>query len=429
MSLEQSNILHGTPAAEPEPEPAPEDPSEPIFTESIMPVIPPQPKATPTQNTQSLIKQPSAAVLQSSRFPQHSLNPGRGSQCPYTKDGTLAKHRLAPLSTGTICGPFGTVEINTNEIATDELMKRVNKAFFGEEGGGDNCGEQPSKRQKLDDEVHIVEENDVQIKSEVQIANDQHVSNENLEEQYVYIVETGEVKTLSSLQKTEKEKGEKTKSKDKGSPIKSEKRLYKCTHCELELPFGPKLKRHENEHRAGKAQKKQDFTCERCNKEFASERALNFHIRINCSPLFKCKFCNEGFHFGYQLDEHYIKEHEEESKTMFPDEKQCDLCEETFRSETILNHHKGKTHRGWKKNAKIQEENVKCPHCDQKFKKSRELAAHVKYIHTQTSCEFCNESFENRNAMIDHLEECTDAPEGEAEKHVKKVSSEYGRLS
>ena len=417
-------------------------------------VVPLQQQEANTDASRSLIKSGNVANIQSSRFPQHSLKPGRGSQCPYTKGGALARHRVMPMATGTISGPFGTVEIATHEMDTSEIMKRVNEAFFGTKDGDANDEEDDDspmrKKIKLDPQ-------------ETGGGGGDGEEEEEEEEQFVYIPETGEVKSLKSMadvpginvipaRKIEEHKIIETdkmietetiveedvdesrgykiiniapppKSPSPTKTSKTGKTLYKCSKCNLSFPFGPKLKRHEREHKQQRALEEEStekVQCDKCKKEFMSLRSLNFHQRLNCTPLHHCDTCSEKFHFRYQLDEHILSKHPEVAEAMFGDiQHGCPFCSESFATDALLTHHKGKTHRGWKKQESSTEE--PCQQCGQKFKKMADLAHHVKFLHTPTPCQFCKEMFENRNAMIDHLQECEQAPPGEADKHVKKV--------
>ena len=404
-------MLQVAPAAELEPA-LPNTQGESTATVGVVPGKP----ATQVTEQKSLIKAPPAALLQSSRFPQHSVNPGRGSQCPYTKDGTLARHRLTPMATGTITGPFGTVEVSTNELDTEELMQRVNQAFFGSKDGSGDQIEPPKKRQKAD------EQKDSNKRSLVKIKTEQNV--EDSEEQTVYLSDAVEISTIPNVNNSKIESNTPTVKANVSKPTtyKQTKTLYKCTQCDLEFPFGPKLKRHEEEHKMNqvKPSSGNELRCPDCKKGFATERALNFHTRLNCTPLHGCNYCDQKFHFRYQLDEHYLADHKEEAETLFPNELQCSFCGDSYRTEALLNHHKGRSHRGWKKTEKDQP--VSCEVCNESFKKASELKHHVKLQHTPTECEFCKEECENQNAYIDHLYECAQAPPGEAEKRMKTVS-------
>ena len=148
--------------------------------------------------------------------------------------------------------------------------------------------------------------------------------------------------------------------------------------------------------------------CDRCDRYFNSERALNMHERDSpnhnfcCNKDFAtesrlqqhwtssaahdyCQYCDEHFDDSEELQEHFEQNHD-----------YCSLCRKVFASNHGLQQH----------NSQVR--HVYCPSCDRTFQNENNLRNHLRSsLHSARDihCPFgCGMSFITNSHLVLHLE-------------------------
>ncbi|XP_026292553.1 zinc finger protein 133 [Frankliniella occidentalis] len=116
-------------------------------------------------------------------------------------------------------------------------------------------------------------------------------------------------------------------------PLKSQS--FKCDKCNLEFDIFVDFKRHLSTHQGEKP-----FTCNVCEKAFASKSILNVHSRIhNGTKPYRCDICGQAFTQKQSLDYH-MRRHNVENPF------KCDVCGISFQRRYFLEKHKENHHGG-----------------------------------------------------------------------------------
>ena len=94
--------------------------------------------------------------------------------------------------------------------------------------------------------------------------------------------------------------------------------------------------------------------CEKCNKEFASEKHLRMHIKTHkaTSSNFTCTECEKTFDGEWKLNAHR-KTHKN-----YP----CDQCEKSYKTEELKEKHKRISHEELKLFCHFYNNDKNCPH-------------------------------------------------------------------
>jgi len=145
----------------------------------------------------------------------------------------------------------------------------------------------------------------------------------------------------------------------------------------------------------------QAFTCDRCDSVFDTQAQLTYHMQnvhngdmgpdgddpeggIN-EPTLTCSDCGEG-----PFDENGLASH----KPTCPKKVKCDNCDERFASESEMSVHKATAH---------PVVNYHCDICNRDFTTSASLKSHKADAHSPKECKHCHQTFDNKNALNDHL--------------------------
>lgn len=186
-----------------------------------------------------------------------------------------------------------------------------------------------------------------------------------------------------------------------------------CGICNLNFPCMRLLGRHMNSHF-------QNFTCDSCGKTFATNSALQQHLKFvhiaearicrKCKQTFKtldekrehvaaspkcwhyaCGKCNLRFLTWTLKEEHAIEIHGKPKKT-YP----CSECENSFPSRGQYTSHFNTTHAGAK---------FECSICGQKFGSKPTLERHS-LVHTGIKpyeCDVCSKAFPRKSNLTQHM--------------------------
>uniref|UniRef100_A0A6P7F4T0 Gastrula zinc finger protein XlCGF57.1-like n=1 Tax=Diabrotica virgifera virgifera TaxID=50390 RepID=A0A6P7F4T0_DIAVI len=106
---------------------------------------------------------------------------------------------------------------------------------------------------------------------------------------------------------------------------------YKCTTCNLTLPYKKNLDQHmENMHSSDKDKK--SFLCTYCGRSFASKWPLTAHMKIHEDGQYLCSFCDKKFKQKPSLTKH-LRTHTGEKPY------KCHVCGKTFAQRSPLTVH------------------------------------------------------------------------------------------
>lgn len=151
-------------------------------------------------------------------------------------------------------------------------------------------------------------------------------------------------------------------------------------------------------HNKIKHEKKYDFKCPQCDKNFVSQGILNHHLRKKHiedeseRKKFQCSMCNKTTKTKVHLQEHIALHHEKISKFS------CHLCERKCHSELSL-----KTHMKYVHSNKF----IRCDFegCGKVFKHPKDLNNHFRKSHTNVCsrvCDICTIEFSNPTSLKLH---------------------------
>ncbi|XP_028128754.2 zinc finger protein 91-like [Diabrotica virgifera virgifera] len=105
---------------------------------------------------------------------------------------------------------------------------------------------------------------------------------------------------------------------------------YKCTTCNLTLPYKKNLDQHmEHMH---SSEEKKSFLCTDCGHSFASISRLTDHMKIHKEGQYVCSFCDKKFKKKPYLNMH-LRTHTGERP------HKCHLCDQTFSQRSPLTIH------------------------------------------------------------------------------------------
>uniref|UniRef100_A0A1I8MAP5 Zinc finger protein Xfin n=1 Tax=Musca domestica TaxID=7370 RepID=A0A1I8MAP5_MUSDO len=117
---------------------------------------------------------------------------------------------------------------------------------------------------------------------------------------------------------------------------------------------------------------------------------------------FPCELCDMVFDRSIPL-KHHLSSHLENKP------HQCDICKRSFSSAKYLNNHKSKRHKETEEldyktpNDSINDEDVSCLKCSERFRTPSLLKEHQKLRHRQAiTCEICHNSYESIRSLIKH---------------------------
>lgn len=161
---------------------------------------------------------------------------------------------------------------------------------------------------------------------------------------------------------------------------------FTCPHCKVEeFPTKSLMTMHSKMCRA------KAFPCDHCNKVFALERQLKYHLLlVNGIKNFKCTYCDKKYSNRTGLNIH-TRSHTNYKpySCSFPG------CNKTFRTNS---------HRSAHMDTHNTNKNFECSTCLAKFQTRGSRRIHEK-IHTTGMfvCEICNKEFRQRSHYVRHV--------------------------
>ncbi len=108
--------------------------------------------------------------------------------------------------------------------------------------------------------------------------------------------------------------------------------------CEFCTEYYGISRQQLEQHIRSKHEKRRPFSCNFCNKQFATKQNCDIHINKNHTHHFKCHKCSKSCGSARDLEIHF----EEHSGLIFP----CDFCDDVkFNSSQVLKKHLHKKHK------------------------------------------------------------------------------------
>ena len=108
---------------------------------------------------------------------------------------------------------------------------------------------------------------------------------------------------------------------------------------------------HKEEDEKQTVSTKKDFhhQCEFCDNSFISENALKSHIEKDHQDFINCEFCNEKFHYIDDMSNHLSEQHSKKRQNF-----SCDWCDKIFNSNFLKRYHHIKNHKEIMKDEKLK---------------------------------------------------------------------------
>ena len=168
-----------------------------------------------------------------------------------------------------------------------------------------------------------------------------------------------------------------------------DKKALNCDICKKEFKTNSSLESHKEGHRDYQA-----VECKECKLTFVKEEMLSEHQQ-NVHKKYNCESSKKECVEEKLLIEHRQKHSDHESF-------KCDICNKIFHMKEELWAH-GKEHEGHE---------FDCQKCAAKFLSTKDLKAHVDCQHTMLNCKYCENKYEDKTNleqhMKDHNEEISD---------------------
>ena len=167
----------------------------------------------------------------------------------------------------------------------------------------------------------------------------------------------------------------------------------------------------------------QEVECQDCNKTFVSITLLNHHLKSHFKKR-KCKICSDVLNSLKELKTHMADEHPNEAKTpKYP--YKCSQCDYRSSVEKRLINHISTTH-------DPESSEYACPKCDKMFRSRRQLTEHDKKVHVQADaiCPYCGKVVKEyllpRHLKVEHhgqVKECffCDFKGNSLHRHLKEM--------
>ena len=166
---------------------------------------------------------------------------------------------------------------------------------------------------------------------------------------------------------------------DNGDPVQ-------CLHCSMTFEYASLLDRHLATHNMSKRQ----FACTICDKSYALEKSLQWHMGKSHSVMsYQCGVCEENFKLANELTRHKNEVHA--NKKLF----HCNECNQEFVRLDNLNRHKKK-------------HGVRtCDICKVTFQTQKTLKVHIRLHHTEEKfypCDQCSQLLSSKHSLERHME-------------------------
>ena len=199
-----------------------------------------------------------------------------------------------------------------------------------------------------------------------------------------------------------------------------EKKQYSCKLCPFEARTRFAVRRHNREeHHGQKGVNKKTLQCQTCNKSFAFEKRLNFHMKRQHgifdyqtrkqrkSRIQKERLNDEKPEFDQIVISHVQSLQDTEVETAIQsnseaseerkEEFSCNLCEKKFTQRGHLQVHMESLHNG---------QRFPCSHCGKEFRQKPHLQRHVESVHlgVRYKCDQCDHQSTQISNLVTHKE-------------------------
>ncbi|XP_045599168.1 uncharacterized protein [Procambarus clarkii] len=175
-------------------------------------------------------------------------------------------------------------------------------------------------------------------------------------------------------------------------------KCYKCTQCGDQFTNQQQFAAHKQTH-TPPALKPKPFKCEICAKAFDSQLKFFEHLKGHYEPYkkHKCEVCGGEFESAEALQEHSLV-HSREHFT-------CELCNKTFRKESMLEVHLKVAHMEETETNPIDKP-YSCVACPKSYRTQMALDSHVQSEHSENppefNCEDCYRVFKSKTKLLTH---------------------------
>ncbi|KAG7158579.1 Zinc finger and SCAN domain-containing protein 12-like, partial [Homarus americanus] len=175
-------------------------------------------------------------------------------------------------------------------------------------------------------------------------------------------------------------------------------KCYKCAQCGEQFTNQQQFAAHKQTH-TPPPMKPKPFKCEICAKGFDSQLKFFEHLKIHYEPYkkHKCEVCSGEFESADALQEHSLV-HSREHFT-------CELCNKTFRKESMLEVHLKVAHMEEEETNSIDKPYT-CVACPKSYRTQMALDSHVQSEHSENppefNCEDCYRVFKSKTKLVTH---------------------------
>lgn len=209
----------------------------------------------------------------------------------------------------------------------------------------------------------------------------------------------------------------------------NECKVQKCTRCSMVFHSTREFEAHVRgvHMRNDTSQSDAGYRCLLCHLTVATEAEFTAHLATH-KKQFQCNLCEEAFHVEFLLDKHMQSQHSSEMNGNLShssrlrggegdgptfEELRCEFCNTDFSSESSLlnHHHKVHGNKSYSGGVKIAAATVSllCAYCNEACKSRSDLEAHVK-MHQQGSgggggrhkCNICDELCPSVGTLAQH---------------------------
>ena len=149
-----------------------------------------------------------------------------------------------------------------------------------------------------------------------------------------------------------------------------------------------------------------NFKCKVCNNIHTTKAKLIGHlVKAHDESIkayfYKCNLCTKGFGYMEKLKTHLKKCHNEiefKESLYTREDFKCEICQKSFINKTALYNHNKNIHPN-----DFDQQQHPCSFCDKIFKCKNTLYIHNRKFHTNWTCEWCEEKFDLRKNLKEHI--------------------------
>ena len=186
--------------------------------------------------------------------------------------------------------------------------------------------------------------------------------------------------------------------------------VFKCPTCDEEFSCHSSLFIHRK-----KVHQLKMFSCNQCEKSFATDWQLRNHCHIvhqgenpNKSEIV-CNYCQQNFSLGYHLKRHIITKHKEAHE--YEINFECITCNQQFSDKWHLNRHNASKH---------ADPNItKCQFCLETCATREDLRMHLETKH-KVECNLCSKMLSCNQHLKRHMLSIHSNPEERKKDHMTR---------